>query len=152
MHKYPGMTIDYSSPGKLILSMINYIGKIIEDIPEDMKGESATPAAHQNFDIAEDSTKLSQDDTDLFRHFLAQLLYLSKRARPDIQLAVKSLCTIVIVTDTGDYKNMARVMKYIQVKIGLSLILSIDKSGNIKWYVYAAFAVHKDMRIHTGGS
>ena len=46
---------------------------------------------------------------------------------------------------------MTRVMKYIKGTIGLPLILSIDKSGNIKWYVYAAFAVHKDMRSHTGG-
>ena len=29
--------------------------------------------------------------------------------------------------------------------------MSIDKSGNIKWYVDASFAVHKDMRSHTGG-
>ena len=43
VHKYLGMTIDYSSPGKVIFLMINYIGKIIDDIPEDMKGESATP-------------------------------------------------------------------------------------------------------------
>ena len=42
-------------------------------------------------------------------------------------------------------------MKYIQLTIGLPLILSIDKSGNIKWYIYVAFAVHKDMRSHTGG-
>ena len=41
-------------------------------------------------------------------------------------------------------------MKYIQGKIGLALIFSIDKSGNIKWYVNAVFALHKDIRIHTG--
>ena len=29
--------------------------------------------------------------------------------------------------------------------------MSIDKSGNIKWYVDTAFTVHKDMRSHTGG-
>ena len=52
--------------------------------------------------------------------------------------------------DTDDYKNLERVMKYIQGTIGLTLILSIDKSGNIKWYVDALFAVHKDMRSHTG--
>ena len=41
-------------------------------------------------------------------------------------------------------------MKYIQGTIGLPLILSINKSGNIKWYVDAAFAIHKDVRSHTG--
>ena len=34
VHKYLGMTIDYSSPGKVIFSMIEYIGKNIDNIPE----------------------------------------------------------------------------------------------------------------------
>ena len=42
-------------------------------------------------------------------------------------------------------------MKYIQVTIVLALIRSIDNSGNIKWYVDAEFAVHKNMRTHTDG-
>ena len=53
--------------------------------------------------------------------------------------------------NTDDYKKMARVMKYIQGNIGIPLILSIDNSGDIKWCVDAAFAVHKDMMRHTGG-
>ena len=96
------MTIDYSSPGKVIFSMIDYIGKMLDDIPEDMKGESATPAVQHLFDIAEDATKLSQADADIFNHFVAQLLYLSKRARPDIQLSVSFLCTRVRGPDTDD--------------------------------------------------
>ena len=71
VHKYLGVTIDYSSPGKVIFSMINHIGKMLDNIPEDMKVESATPAAHHPFDIAEDATKLSQADADLFHHFVA---------------------------------------------------------------------------------
>ena len=42
-------------------------------------------------------------------------------------------------------------MKYIQGTIGLPLIFSIDKSGNIKWYIDASFVLHKDMRSNTGG-
>ena len=145
------MTIDYSSPGKVIFLMIDYIRKMLDNIPEDTKGESATPAAHHLFDIAEDTTKLSHADADLFHHFVAQLLYLSKRACPDIQLAVSFLCTRVRVTDIDDYKNLARVMKYIQVTSGLPMIFSIDKSGNIKWYVDAEFVVHQDMRSHNDG-
>ena len=37
--------------------MIDYIGKVIDNIPEDMKGGSATPAAHHLFYIAENATK-----------------------------------------------------------------------------------------------
>ena len=84
-----------------------------------MKGESATPAAHHLFDIAEDATKLLQADADILHQSVAQLLYLSKMACPDIQLAVPFLCTIVIGSDNDDYKNLARVMKYTQGTIGL---------------------------------
>ena len=54
-------------------------------------------------------------------------------------------------TGTDDYKKLDRVTKYIQGTIGLPIILSTDKSVNIKRYVDAAFAVHKYMRRHTGG-
>ena len=132
VHKYLGMTIDYSSPGKVIFLITDYIGKMIDDIPEDMKGESATHAAQHLFDTTEDATKLSQADAYLLHHFVAQGLYLSKMARPDIQLAVSFLCTRVRRPDTDDYKNLERVMKYIQGNIGLPVILSIKKLGNIK--------------------
>ena len=35
--------------------------------------------------------------------------------------------------------NLIILMKYIQVTIGMPLILSTDKSVNIKWYVDAEF-------------
>ena len=38
IQKYLRMTIDYSSPGKLIFSMVDYILKMLDDIPEYMKG------------------------------------------------------------------------------------------------------------------
>ena len=106
VYEHLGMTNNYSSPGKVIFLMIYYIGKKIDGIIKDMKSESATPAAHHLFDIAEDATKQSQANADLFRHFVAQLLYPSKRARPDIKLSVSFLCTRVRGPDTDDYKNM----------------------------------------------
>ena len=69
VHKYLGMTIDHSSPGKVILWMIDYIGKMIDYIPSDMKGESSKPTTHQLFYIVQDLTKLYQADADLFPPF-----------------------------------------------------------------------------------
>ena len=37
VHKYLGMTVDNSLPGKLIFEMVKYIGKILGDNTEDMK-------------------------------------------------------------------------------------------------------------------
>ena len=41
-------------------------------------------------------------------------------------------------------------MKYIQGTISLSLILPMEKYGNINWYVDASFNVYKYMSNHTG--
>ena len=81
IHKYLGMNIDYSSIGKLTFSLIEYIVNMFDDIPEDMKGESATPVLHHLFDIVEYQTKLSRKN---FHHFVAQLLYLKKISHLDI--------------------------------------------------------------------
>ena len=115
-----------------------------------MKGGSSTTDAHQLFDIVLDITKLYQTNTYIFNHFVAQILYLSNRARWYIQLAVSFLCTILIEPDTDDHMYLARMKNYIQVTISLPLILSKDKYRNIKWYVDAAFAVHNDTQSHTG--
>ena len=53
-------------------------------------------------------------------------MYLKKRARPDIQLSVSFLCTIVRDPDADDHKKLAKVMKFIQGAIGLTLILPIE--------------------------
>ena len=133
VHKYLGVIIHYSFPCKLIFSMAKYIGNMLDDIPEDIKGGSATPDSQHPFDIAKDTTNLSQIGSDLFHHFVAQLLYISKSSRPDIQISVSFRCTIVIEPDTYYYKNQVRVMNHIQGTIGLPLIISINKSGNIRW-------------------
>ena len=91
MPKYLEITIYYSSLGNVIFLMIAYTGRMIDNIPDDMKGKSDTPTAHHLFYIAEDETKISQADADIFHHCLAQLLYLSKRSLPYIQLAVSFL-------------------------------------------------------------
>ena len=51
----------YNTPHqwKVKLYMVNYIGKMLGEILEYMKGESSTLASHNLFDISEDATKLS---------------------------------------------------------------------------------------------
>ena len=85
-HKYLRITIEYSSLGKVKLSIVGYIGKNINYIPEDMNKELATPAARHPFNTAEDATKLSRTDADFLHNFVSRILYLSKLSRPDIRL------------------------------------------------------------------
>ena len=56
--------------------MVNYIGNMLNDTLEDTRGEPKTPDAHYLFYIAEDTTKISQTNTEKFHRFVAQILHL----------------------------------------------------------------------------
>jgi hypothetical protein len=147
VHDYLGMTIDFSAQGRVKFTMIEYIADALDNLPEDMKGGAATPAAEHLFQVDEEHpTLLGEDDATMFYHNTEKLLFLAKRARPDLQLAVAFLCTRVRAPDTDDYRKLGRLMKYLEATIGLPLILAMDKSGKIRWYIDAAFAVHNYMK------
>ena len=59
IHKYLGMTMKYTQPGEVILSIVGFIGNMFNETIECIRGELATPAAHDLFDITKDATKLS---------------------------------------------------------------------------------------------
>jgi hypothetical protein len=151
LHDYLGMTIDFSIKGKVMITMIDFIEKMLEEIPEDMKGEKQSPAQDHLFKVnEEDGVKLEEKIRAIVHRNTAKLLFLSQRARPDVQTATSFLCTRVKEADTDDYKKLARVMQYLRATKYLPLILGTDESGNIYWYKDGAHAVHRDMRGHTG--
>ena len=51
-----------------------------------------------------------------------------------------------------DYKKLARVMKYLRGTTTMPLTLQADNMHVMKWWVDASFAVHPDMKSHTGGT
>jgi hypothetical protein len=117
-----------------------------------MKGTAPSPAANHLFQVNEnDPILLGEDEAEYFHHTVAQLLFLCKRARPDIQTAVSFLCTRVQNPDCDDYKKLSRVIKYLRATIDIPLTLEADHTHIMKWWVDASYAVHPDMKSHTGG-
>ena len=74
-----------------------------------------------------------------------------KRARPDTHTVVATLCTRVKGPTEDDWKKLLLLMKFLKSTTPDKLILSIDGLGKLKWWVDASFAVHPDMKSHTGG-
>jgi hypothetical protein len=86
----------------------------------------------------------------MFHTLVAKLLYLCKRTQPDIHTAVAFLTTCVSKPDIHDYNKLCRCMWYLRGTSNLPLTLETQVPGKIEWYVDASFAVHPDMRSHTG--
>jgi Reverse transcriptase (RNA-dependent DNA polymerase)/Zinc knuckle len=151
VHDYLGMVIDYSITGKVKLTMYDYIKNILSEANIDTSKPCAiTPAAAHLFDVNKNSTKLDKEDAEKFHHTVAQLLYLCKRTRPDIQTAIAFLTTRVKEPDTDDYKKLLRVLSYLHGTIEFPLTLESNDITVIKWWVDGSFATHPDMRSHTG--
>ena len=75
------------------VSMIKYLTNLLQEFPEELGDSTASPAAAHLFQVREDVAKLSEEQAQIFHHTTAQLLFLSSRARRDIQLAVAFLTT-----------------------------------------------------------
>jgi hypothetical protein len=121
-------------------------------MPKDMLGKANTPAADHLFTVNGDAPPLEESAAELFHSTTAKLLFLCKRARPDIQTPIAFLCTRVSKPDVDDQKKLRRVICYLHSTRGMHLTLEADDLQVIKWWVDASFAVHRDMRSHTGGT
>ncbi|KAG7353502.1 hypothetical protein IV203_002857 [Nitzschia inconspicua] len=153
VHNYLGMRIDYSIDGKVQFTMPTMVNEIIAQLPMSLSsGPSATPAGNHLFVVDKNAQKLSETNSDLLHWMTTQLLYLCKRARPDLQTAVAFLITRVVAPDCDDIKKLGRCVRYLRRTAHLPLVLEANCVSNIRWWVDASYAVHPDMRSHTGGT
>jgi hypothetical protein len=104
------------------------------------------------FDVDEDATKLKTEQKEIFHRITAKLLFVSRRGRPDIQLPIAFLCTRTTKSDIDDWKKLKRLLQYLHTSVDLTLTLSAEDMTVIKWWVDASYAVHENMRSHTGAT
>ena len=151
LHDYLGMLLDYKESGKVKIDMSKYLKEILEEVTVDFDGIATSRAANHLFEINDDCESLPEEKAIFFHHIVYKLLFLCKRGRPDIQTAIEFLTMRVKCPDHDDLKKLYRVIKYLQSTSELVLTLECDESGNLLWWVDASFAVHHDMKRHTGG-
>jgi hypothetical protein len=153
VHDYLGMTLDFSKPGEVTVTMIDYIKAVLHNAPKEMRGRAVTPAATHLFQVNSiNPVYLGEEKAEIYVRIVMQLLFLSQRARPDIRPAVSFLNSRLLMPDEDDYKKLTRVMRYLDSTVDMPLVLAADDSGQIRWWIDSSFAVHDDMKSHTGGT
>ena len=157
VHDYLGMILDFSVKGKVVIQMKDYIKKMLREFPfpEQVNGlkKPSTPAAEFLFTVNDKAEKLSPKLAEIFHTTVAQALFLTKRARPDLQPSVPFLCTRVAQPDVDDWKKMIRMLAWLKATVDMPLTLEADGKGDVvicKWFPDVAFAVHSDFKSHTG--
>jgi hypothetical protein len=154
IHKYLGMTIDYTVPGQVKITMLDYVEEILtafEEAEPKASGTKSSAAPENLFTVNEDCEKLPPDKSEKYHTIVAKILWATKRARPDTCTAIAFLTTRVREPDTDDWAKLTHLIKYIRGTRSMPLILGADGTGAFGWWVDAAFAVHPNMRGHTGG-
>jgi hypothetical protein len=89
---------------------------------------------------------------EIFHSVTAKLLYVSKRARVDIQLAIAFLCTRVTRSTEQDRLKLARVLEFLKGTLDDPHVIGADDITIMETWVDASHAVHEDKKSHTGGA
>jgi hypothetical protein len=152
---YLGMIMRVDTKTKsLTLKMNNYVENSImkfkEENPEVRIKEVKTPASESLFKTRQDVGKLSVKQNNSFHSTVAKLLFLAKRGRPDILLSVSFLTTRVQNPDEDDWKKLLRILSYLQDTMHFYLTISCKDLHKMSWFIDGSYAVHAEMKGHSG--
>jgi hypothetical protein len=150
VHDYLAMILDFTQDGALKIDMKYYIEGMLEEFPYDIKSTKTTPWTDKLLNFQKDAKKLEEARRTSFHTVVMKAMFLCKRARPDIEPAIAFLSSRVKEPNEGDWTKPLRVMGFLKGTVNDVLTLEADNTNTLTWYIDTAFAVHADMKSHTG--
>ena len=111
-HEYLATKLDYTTDGKVKVDMKDYINNMIEEFPEELPNTTC-PWNESLLKTKENDIKLPKVKKEMFHTFVAKSLFLSKRARPDIQRAIAYLSTRVKDPDEQDWFKLCKMLGFL---------------------------------------
>jgi hypothetical protein len=155
-HRFLGMNIELTDDRKLKIEMKDQLQETVDmftQLEEKEITETVTSPARPNLrDVNEECDKLTGEKRDGFHSIVMKLLWIIKRARPDLETAIGFLCTRVDKSDTDDWKKLRRVIAFIKNTIDDCRIIGATDLTKIFTWIDAAYAVNPDMKSQTGGA
>ena len=127
-----GMSFDFMIAGQVCITM----PKCVDDILSGCGVETTkvTPASSVLFDVR-DALKASDADAKWFHTYVAKILYLAKRVRPECLTAVTFLSTRVVAPDIDDLAKLRRLLSYIRLTSTRGIVLRVGPTMVIKAYM-----------------
>ena len=152
-HQFLGMDIELDRNNKeVIVSMIDQVEEAINMMDEDLRSDIHTPAYRDLFDTYDEtSQQLDKNKSERFHSITAKLLFIAKRARPDIETAVSYLTTRVSKSNVRDWYKLIRVLSFLKTYKNDKRRIGAKSLKDLFTYIDASYAIHPNMRGHTGG-
>ena len=137
---------------KVEIDMIDQIKEAFEMFMDDINDKVSSPAAPNLFHTKSTTSKLLDEKRkENFHSVTAKIMYIMKRARPDVELAVAFLSTRVKEPNESDWKKLKRVLCWLKGTLNETRFIGADNLYVLYTWIDAAFAVYENMRSQTGG-
>ena len=148
---FVGMDITFLQSGEVKFYMKGHVEDAIDDFPEEIFSPRTSPASDGVFTVSSTSQVLDDDSGKLFHSIFANLLFISRRAGSDIQVAIGFLENRVTCATQEDWIKLKCVLEYLKNTIEMPLTLGMNDTSLVSWWVDASYGVHLDMKSQTRG-
>ena len=151
-HDLLGMKITLDRKNRnIIIDMEDQLNEAFVMFGEEVDQTVTSPANKNLFTTYDmDSKELGEVRSEIFHSVTAKLLFIMKRARPDIETAVSYLMTRVSKSNEKDWEKLRRCLGFIKGTIKDQRIIGADSLRDLHVWVDASHAVHENIRGHTG--
>ena len=153
---YLGIDLYFNRSNKTCeMTMKSHIKDAINAFEEEgtLNGKVPTTAAKNDlFSFNKSDPFIPLRKQKVFRTVVAKLIFISKRTRMDIQPTLSYLCTKQEKATSDDWQKLRRLMQYLNDTLDLPHIIGGDSITRFHTFVDVAYAVHTDMKSHTGGA
>ena len=149
-HNFLAMNIQINDEKNIEIEMKEQLEEAVASF-EIAEGESVTelvtsPASRHLREMNDDCKKLTTVKSEVFHSIVEKILYIMKRARPDLETAVSYLCTRVSKSDLDNWKKLLRVIVFIKVTIDDKRIIGAKSLSSIFMWVDTEYAMNPDMK------
>ena len=147
------MKIGINEDNTVSVDMREQLKQVIEEFEkyDSVDQASVTPAASYLFTVNPNAKELDKEHSVAFHSITAKLGYIMKRGRPDVETCVSFLMKRVSKSDIDDWNKLRRLIGFLKGTIDDIRIIGATSLTEIMTYIDSAYAVHENMRSHTGG-
>ena len=139
---YIVMNFDFATVGEVKVTMDNCVNDILQDCG--VTNVRATPATATLFDVR-DAPRAMEHERKYFHTYVAKMLYVAKRVKPECLTVVAFLSTTAVtVCDLDDMAKLRRLLGYVLGTRERGIVFRMGKELTVNVFIDAAYGVHQN--------